>query len=352
MSRSVFAPFVTAAITSAVAVVVTAFALPGTAAQAIPPAANVVLGGEFESGGLGNWTCEDDRISAPGHLGTWSLDGVTSNNSAGRCVQTVAVQPNSRYLLTGWVRGRFVQLGATGIGAAPTVPSAATWTYLQQDITTGPSTDTVEVYVSGWYAQGRFGADDIALRGAPAALPGAPTQVTATAPASQAVTLAWTGSPRAAGYRVYDENGALRHDTHGPATSAAVAVGAASTSTLRVVAYNATGESAASAPVTATTPADAASVPPPTRSVVASAGPGASLWVAWEAVQAASAGYNVYVDGVFAGHPVGPALHVQGLATDRTYRVEVTAVNAVGESARSYPRFGTTLMAGAVPPPL
>jgi hypothetical protein len=47
----------------------------------------------------------------------------------------------------------------------------------------------------------------------------------------------------------------------------------------------------------------------------------------------------------------GPAVLVDGLAPDRTYRIEVTAVNAHGESPHSRTAYGTTLLAGAVPPP-
>jgi hypothetical protein len=307
----------------------------------IPPAPSLVVNGSFENG-LANWSCEDARTVQAPHTGEAALAGVTSHNSTGRCTQTIAVNPGTALVLSAWVQGAFAQLGVTGHGSATTVTGASAWTFAQKRFTTGPDTRTVEIFVSGWYVQGPYRADVVtvgALRSVPP--PGTPGDLRVVGTTSRTVSLSWTAVPGAAGYRVRDAYGVLR-DTGAPVTTTAVTVGAGTTTTLRVTAYHALGESAPSAPVTATTPADADSVPYAPRSVVVEPGPGTSLWVAWEAVQTASAGYAVYVDGVRVATTVGPATYVQGLAPDRTYRVEVTALNTHGESPRSFPRHGTT----------
>jgi hypothetical protein len=185
-------------------------------------------------------------------------------------------------------RARSCSSASPGTAPATTVTDAGTWTFAQKGFTTGPDTRTVEVFVSGWYAQGPYRADSVyigALRDiAPPAVPG---DVHVTGTTSRTVQLGWTPVPGATGYRIQDEYGVVR-DTGAPATSTSVTVGAGTTTTLRVTAYHAHGESAPSTPVTATTASDADSVPYAPRSVVVEPGPGTSLWVAWEAVQTAA----------------------------------------------------------------
>jgi hypothetical protein len=344
-------PSTRTALVAATTAVGAVLALAATPAAAIPPLPDLLRNGSFETG-LSPWSCEDVEQTFRAHSGQWALEGVTSNNSTGQCTQTVAVQPNSTYLFSGFVKGRYVRLGVTGYGSAVTAPYAPQWQHLSGQFRTGPTTTTVELYVAGWYAQGRYNADDITLRGAPTGPPETPTGVTVSDTTSRGVTLTWRPSARAAGYRIYQADGRLLQDVPAPATTARVdALGAETTISVQVVAYNWSGESPRSAVVTATTTADRDSVPYAPRSVVTQAAPGASLWVAWEAVQTATDGYVVYVDGVRNRSSYGPAIVVDGLAQDRTYTIEVTARNAHGESWRSLRTFGTTLTAGAVPPP-
>src|SRR3712207_7468084 len=57
---------------------------------------NLVANGEFSTGGLAPWSCEQAYVlpmPLPG--ASAGLHGVTSNNSTGRCTQTVAVRPRS-----------------------------------------------------------------------------------------------------------------------------------------------------------------------------------------------------------------------------------------------------------------
>ncbi|GAA0809777.1 fibronectin type III domain-containing protein [Spirilliplanes yamanashiensis] len=317
-----------------------------TPAPPTPPAPVLVRGGGFESGGLADWTCEDARVTGAARWGRGALEGTTSTNSTGRCAQTVAVRPDTAYTLSAWVKGDWVHLGVTGYGSATSVPAAPDWTFVTHTFRTAATAHTVEIAVSGWYAQGRYAADEIWLRGdPPTGAPARPTGVTAERVLSRAVVLSWQPAARAAGYAVVDGTGAVVARAPGGATSAVVTVGEATTQTLRVVAENWYLARGVSDPVTVTTPADADSAPSGPRYLIATPGPAGTLWLAWEAVAAATDGYAVYVDGVLARRVPGPALQLDGLARDRTYRVEATGVNARGESPRSAPSWATTLPA-------
>jgi hypothetical protein len=156
-----------------------------------PPPLNLVLNGDFETGAVNHWHCEDSRVwphSSAG--GTWALETVTSTNSTGRCWQTVAVRPNSTYELSGLVRGQFVFLGVTNLAATGT-RAATAWTPVSTTFRTDSTTDTVEVYFHGWYDQWRYDVDDITLRGPSPAPPATPSGVVVTGSAARWVDLAW-----------------------------------------------------------------------------------------------------------------------------------------------------------------
>ena len=100
---------VLALVGSAALAVTAAVALPGTA-----HAANVLGNPGFESGGLSPWSCTGNLgsvVSSPVHGGTKALAGAASSSDNARCSQSVAVQPNTTYSLSGWVRGSYVYLG-------------------------------------------------------------------------------------------------------------------------------------------------------------------------------------------------------------------------------------------------
>jgi len=88
---------------------------------------------------------------------------VTASDHA-QCTQTVAVQPNTTYALSAWVRGNYVYLGVTG-GPSTWTPSAASYTRLSVSYTTAAGQTSVQVYLHGWYAQGTYYADDVGLSG-------------------------------------------------------------------------------------------------------------------------------------------------------------------------------------------
>ncbi|CAL9334615.1 Exochitinase 1 [Streptomyces sp. enrichment culture] len=237
--------------------------LDGHGAYAAEP--NLVRNAGFESG-LSGWTCSagsGTTVSSPVHGGTAALKATPAGSDNAKCSQTVAVQPDSKYELSAWVQGSYVYLGASGTGTTDVstwTPGSSGWQQLRTSFTTGPNTTSVTVHTHGWYGQSAYLADDLSLTGPggdpgepdpdpePPAAPGAPTVGTTT---SSSVTLNWNAVAGATGYTVY-RDGAKTLSVQG--TSATVTGLAAATSyEFRVSAVNGAGESAKSAPVTATT---------------------------------------------------------------------------------------------------
>ena len=133
-------------------------------------ATNLLTNPGLETGTLSGWTCSAVATVAtsPVHSGSYALAGAVSNSDDAQCAQTVSVQPDSSYTLTGWVEGSYVYLGDTGTGTTDTdawTPSASGWQQLSTSFGTGASTTSVTVYVHGWYAQGTYYADDLSLVG-------------------------------------------------------------------------------------------------------------------------------------------------------------------------------------------
>src|SRR5215472_8715391 len=167
-------------------------------------ATNLLANPGFETGSLSGWSCStiDSVTTSPVHSGTHALQGAANNSDDAQCTQAVSVQPSSSYTLSGWVEGNYVFIGDTGTGTSDTdnwTPSATAWQQLSTTFTTGASTTSVTVYVHGWYAQGTYFADDLALTG-PAgsgggggggSAPGAPTGLTVTGTTSSSVSLSW-----------------------------------------------------------------------------------------------------------------------------------------------------------------
>ncbi len=217
-------------------------------------AANLLGNPGFETGTLSPWACTGGLgsvVTTPVRSGTRALSGAASASDNAKCSQTVAVQANTAYVLSAWVRGNYVYLGVTG-GASTWTPSASGYTQLTVNFTTGAGQTSVEVYTHGWYGQGTYYADDVSLDGpggpAVPGVPGSPSVGTIT---NTSIALSWGASTGATGYRVYDGNTQV---FSGAATSATVSgLAACSTHSYTVTAFNANGESARSGAVSATT---------------------------------------------------------------------------------------------------
>ncbi|MGP4045061.1 chitinase [Streptomyces sp. 2A115] len=218
----------------------------------------------YESG-LADWTCSagsGTTVSSPVHGGSTALKATPAGQDNAKCVQTVAVKPNSTYTLSAWVRGGYAYLGASGTGTTDVstwTPDSSSWKQLTTKFTTGSSTTSVTVYTHGWYGQAAYFADDMSVFGPDGGgggdpeptIPSAPNGLTAPSTTSSSVSLAWNTVSGATGYNVYRGGTKVLAVT---GTSATISGLAASTSySFQVTATNAAGESAKSAAVTGTT---------------------------------------------------------------------------------------------------
>ncbi len=144
-----------------------ASAAPTSAAPSAVGAADVLTNPGFESGSVSPWSCAGNPgsiVASPVHAGSKALQGKVSSSDTAQCSQTVAVRPNTTYSLSGWVRGSYVYLGVNG-GTSTWTTSPSAYTRLTVPFTTGPTQTNATIYVHGWYAQGRYYADDITLTG-------------------------------------------------------------------------------------------------------------------------------------------------------------------------------------------
>ncbi|MFI8826418.1 chitinase [Streptomyces sp. NPDC053431] len=231
---------------------------------ALTPAAHaadteLARNGGFESG-LDGWSCtagSGTAVTTPVHTGTRALQATPAGSDNARCSQTVTVRPNSTYTLSGWVRGSYVYLGASGTGTTDVsswTQSAPDWQKLGSTFTTGASTTSVTLYTHGWYGTGAYVADDLSLLGPggdPVGIPATPTGLSAAPPTSTSVTLTWPAVPGATSYRVY-RDGVLAATVTGT-TYTATGLTPATSYGFQVSAANSAGESAKSPAVTVTT---------------------------------------------------------------------------------------------------
>ncbi|MFJ2060254.1 chitinase [Streptomyces sp. NPDC087908] len=229
----------------------------GPAAQAAD--AELARNGGFEAG-LDGWTCtagSGAAVSTPTRSGTKALQATPAGSDNARCSQTVTVKPNSSYTLSGWVRGSYVYLGASGTGTTDVstwTGSAPDWQRLATTFTTGASTTSVTIYTHGWYGTPAYQADDLSLYGPggdAVQLPAAPTGLAAGSPTSTSVPLTWSAVSGATSYHVY--RGTTRVQTVSGTSATVTGLTPSTAYTFQVSAVNSAGESAKSATVSATT---------------------------------------------------------------------------------------------------
>jgi chitinase len=128
-------------------------------------AANILTNGGFENGNLTGWSCSlGSAVTSPVHTGGFALAGAASSSDNAQCTQTVSVQPNTAYTLSGWVRGNYTYIGVTG-GPSTWTPGGTSYTKLTVPFTSAAGQTSVQIYLHGWYGQGTYNADDVSLDG-------------------------------------------------------------------------------------------------------------------------------------------------------------------------------------------
>lgn len=202
---------------------------------------------------------------------------------------------------------------------------------------------------------GQFSTDPASLP-QPQAVPAAPTAVSAAVGAGQ-VTLSWSAVSGASSYNLYYSttpgvttvSGTKISNATMPYLQSGLAAG---TSYYYIVtAVNSSGESSASAQVSASVPAaSAAPVMPVSPSGVIATGGTKQVTLSWNSVSTATS-YNVYYatspgvttsNGTKIANVTSPAVH-SDLSDATSYYYIVTAVNSNGEGAASVQVAATTL---------
>jgi chitinase len=254
------------AVGAAAALLVGTATIPSIAEAATTTAAtNLLSNPGFESGSLSPWTCAGSGavVTAPVHTGAYALSNAATSGDVSKCSQTVSVQPSSSYSLSGYVTGSYTILGVSGTGTTDTSTwaSGSSWSNVTTTFTTGASTKSVQIYTSGWYGQGTYGADDLSLTGPagsgttppPPTAPAAPTGLAASATTSSSVTLGWNAPSGATSYTVY--RGGTKVGTATSTSFTDSSLTAATAYSYAVTASNGTGESPKSSTISASTAA-------------------------------------------------------------------------------------------------
>ncbi|MFJ1707920.1 chitinase [Kitasatospora sp. NPDC088346] len=167
---------------AAAGAVALSFGLAGSAS-----AGEFLVNGGFESGSLAPWSCTAGTgsvVAGQARTGGYALAGAASASDNAQCTQTVAVQPNTTYTLSAYVKGSYVYLGVNGGASTWTPGTGGGYQKLSVGFTTAAGQTSATVYTHGWYGQGTYYADDVSLDG-----PGGPTNPpTSQPPTSQPPT--------------------------------------------------------------------------------------------------------------------------------------------------------------------
>ncbi|HWD78283.1 MAG TPA: glycosyl hydrolase family 18 protein [Kribbella sp.] len=191
-----------AAVVISLIAVVMAFLVPGSASAAT----NLVTNPGFETGTLSGWNCPAGGVTTSDpHSGSYALSATPSSGDIAQCTQTIAVQANTAYTLSAWVKGSNVYLGV--VGGASTWTTSSGWSQLTVPFTTG-NTSSVTIYVHSWYALPAYQADDVVLDGPGGAQdttpPSTPSGLTVGSPTSSSLQLTWSAASDANGIDHYD----------------------------------------------------------------------------------------------------------------------------------------------------
>ncbi len=126
---------------------------------------NLVSNPGFETGNLNSWSCDagDAVVSSPVHSGSFALQMNPTSSTTGQCTQTISVQPNTAYTLSGFLNGPFAYIGV--LNGSSTWTTSTSYTQLTVPFTTAASATSITIFVHAWYSQGSVDVDDIVLSG-------------------------------------------------------------------------------------------------------------------------------------------------------------------------------------------
>ncbi|WP_254897706.1 glycosyl hydrolase family 18 protein [Kitasatospora sp. NA04385] len=289
---------------------------------------NLLANGDFEAGSLSGWTCTNGSVvGTPVHGGSYALNGNATASDTGQCQQVVTVQPNTKYTLSGFLKGSYVYLGATGTGvnASTWTPGATTYTQLSTTFTTGASTTSVTVFTHGWYGTGAYQADDLVLTG-----PGTSTTTpTASASASQSASPSPSTSTSA---------------SPSPSTSASPSPSTSTSASPSPSASSGTGNGPAG---------DGKITVPGGVSVTRTTSNAVVLkWSASTDSTDNYVGYKVWSKGQLVGTSMGTSIAVSSLLPNTSYTFSVQAYDKAGHASQQSAAVTTSTTAAPAAKPL
>lgn len=237
------------------------------APAAASAATNLVTNAGFESGTLSGWSCPAGGVttSTP-HSGSYALQATPSGSDIAQCSQSIAVQPNTAYTLSAWVKGSNVYLGVDGGPSTWTTSSG--WSQLTVPFTTGASATAVTIYVHSWYALPAYQVDDVVLDGPggtpDTTAPSTPGGLAVGSPTSSSLKLSWSAASDANGIDHYDVvRGTEAAQSVGTVTNwTATGLSAATTYSFKVRACDPSGNCSAYGAAVSGTTSDGGTNPP------------------------------------------------------------------------------------------
>jgi len=237
------------------------------APAAASAATNLVTNAGFESGTLSGWSCPAGGVttSTP-HSGSYALKATPRGSDIAQCSQSIAVQPNTAYTLSAWVKGSNVYLGVDGGPSTWTTSSG--WSQLTVPFTTSASATAVTIYVHSWYALPAYQVDDVVLDGPggtpDTTAPSTPGGLAVGSPTSSSLKMSWSAASDANGIDHYDVvRGTEAAQSVGTVTNwTATGLSAATTYSFKVRACDPSGNCSAYGAAVSGTTSDGGTNPP------------------------------------------------------------------------------------------